>query len=133
MASIEFLNNDLQDVAQQYSNLGNNAEEIINETLHGFGANIIKQNIQNILPISGRTWSGKAKSAKSAKPFTQENKNLYLKVKSKTNYNYLYFPNDGTNTKRHQGKQFFMQRGAEDSIEEFKNECINNILERIDG
>lgn len=132
MASIEFLNNDLQDVAQQYSNLGNNAEEIINETLHGFGANIIKQNIQNILPISGRNWSGKVKSAKSAKPFTQENKNLYLKVKSKSNYNYLYFPDDGTNTKRHQGKQFFMQRGAEDSIEEFKNKCINNILERID-
>lgn len=133
MASIEFLNNDLQNVAQQYSSLGNNAEEIINETLHGFGANIIKQNIQNILPISGRTWRKKVKSAKNSKPFTQENKNLYLKVKSKTIYNYLYFPDDGTNTERHQGKQFFMQKGADNSVDEFKNECINNILERIDG
>ena len=48
---------------------GSEAESIINEYLGGEGGDLIKEGIQNLLPVSGRTWKGKKRAAKSADPF----------------------------------------------------------------
>ena len=86
---------------------GNGAEGVINST---FKANdeVFKNSIDNILPVSDRK-----KHAKGSNPFQSTFGNLSITIKSKKKYNYLYFPDDGSNTERHQGNQQFMRRGVE--------------------
>lgn len=103
------------------------AEDVINDVLHKFGAERIKNEISSILPVSGRHWRGKAKAAKLAKPFNQLNRNLTVIIKSRNKYNYLYFPDDGSNTIRHFGNQRFMEKGAENA----SDEIIDTILDRL--
>lgn len=100
------------------------AENVINEVLWGEGGPLISAAIMELLPRSGRTWIGKPKEAKSAAPFTQVNDNLSVTVRTKGTYNYLYFPDDGSNTKRHEGNLQFMFRGAENEQERIIDLCI---------
>lgn len=100
------------------------AENAINEVLWGEGGQRIHNAIMELLPSSGRTWSGKPAAARSAAPFTQENENLSVTIRTKGTYNYLYFPDDGSTTKKHEGNQQFMFRGAENEQERIIDLCI---------
>ena len=88
---------------------------------------LIKEQIQRLLPASGRKWRRKKKAASLAQPFTHETNMLSLTVKSKGGYHYLYFPDDGSNTKRHYGGQNFMERGAEAAVPDI----IDRVLGRL--
>lgn len=120
-------------LAEHLAKAGNAAERVINETLHGFGGKEIMENIHNLLPASGRTWKGKRAAASSTQPFKQENSNLAVTVKTKSNYNYLYFPDDGSNTIRHAGNLHFMYKGAENAAAEIIRKCNENIMTEIGG
>ena len=48
---------------------GSEAESIINEYLAEEGGDLLKQSIHDLLPVSGRTWKGKKRAAKSTDPF----------------------------------------------------------------
>lgn len=100
------------------------SENVINEVLWGEGGQRIKAAIMDLLPSSGRSWSGKPAAAKSAAPFTQDNDNLSVTIRTKGAYNYLYFPDDGSTTKKHVGNQQFMFRGAENEQERIIDLCI---------
>lgn len=104
------------------------AESVINEVLWGDGGQIINAAIMELLPRSGRTWSGKKKAAKDAAPFTQENDNLSVTIRTKGAYQYLYFPDDGSTTKKHEGNQQFMFRGAENEQEHIIDLCIAELI-----
>lgn len=108
-----------------------NAEKAINEVLWENGGQLINNAIMQLLPRSGRTWSGKKKAAADSAPFTQENGNLSVTVKTKYAYQYLYFPDDGSNTRKHVGQQFFMFRGAETEQSKIIDLCIAKITENI--
>lgn len=99
-------------------------EQKINEVLWNEAGMMINDEIMNLLPASGRRWKGKKPAAKSSKPFIQENGNLSVTVKTKKAYNYLYFPDDGTNTRKHVGNQQFMLGGAENKQDEILERCI---------
>jgi hypothetical protein len=103
---------------------GDGAEEVINKVLHGRGAEMIMDKIQPLLPVSGRRWKGKKAAASTAQPFRHKDENLSVTVHTKTAYNYLYFPDDGTNTQKHIGNKQFMWRGAEDAADEIINMCL---------
>lgn len=45
---------------------------------------------------------------------------------------YLYFPDDGTNTEHHAGNQQFMFRGATDSQDRIVNEVIDELVKRLE-
>lgn len=111
------------------------AGEAIDEVLHTQGANLIKEEITRLLPASGRTWKGKAAAAKTAQPFAQQDVSMGVVVYSKPKYNYLYFPDDGTNTERHIGyrgvPREFMIRGAENQTEKIMDLCIAKLTEKI--
>lgn len=100
------------------------AENAINEVLWGEGAQLINAAIMELLPSSGRNWRGKPTAAKNAAPFTQENDNLSVTIRTKGTYNYLYFPDDGSRTIKHEGNQQFMFRGAENEQERIIDLCI---------
>lgn len=111
---------------------GSIAEEIINEYLWTQGGKLIKESIQEILPESGRSWDGKKAAAKSTDPFREERKNLTITVKSKKDYQYLYFPDDGSNTVHHCGNQQFMYNGAGNASEVIGNKIVEKLIERLE-
>lgn len=121
----------LQRAIQLYSG---DAERTINDVLRNEGGNLIKDEIMRLLPASGRTWKGKRTAAKKARPFTQKNENLAVIVHTVPTYHYLYFSDDGTNTKNHVGfkgrPREFMRKGAENQTVEIIDRCINRLIER---
>lgn len=119
------------DIMEKFSDKAQ-TERVINEYLHEKGGEIIRDNIQKILPVSGRIWRGKKPAASQTNPFLIKKENLAVVVKTKGTYNYLYFPDDGTNTEHHAGNQQFMFRGATDSQDRIVNEVIDELVKRLE-
>lgn len=112
---------------------GKEAEKIINDYLRKEGGDIIKEGIHTILPVSGRKpWKGKEPAAKSTDPFQKRSENLGITIRTKSTHHYLYFPDDGSNTLRHQGNQQFMFEGASRKAEEIGNAIIEKLVERLE-
>ena len=118
----------LQEAMEQF---GEGAAKEINDVLQDAGVREIKQEIQLLLPVSGRSWKKKKPAGKGAQPFTQENGMLEVTVKTVNNYHYLYFPDDGSNTKKHAGNQQFMLGGAENASEKIVEQCIGRLAESL--
>lgn len=107
----------------------------IDDVLHNEGGKLINDEIMRLLPASGRTWQGKAPAAKNTQPFIQENDSLSVTIKTKSAYNYLYFPDDGTNTRRHVGykgkPREFMLTGAENQTAKILDLCISRLIDKM--
>lgn len=109
---------------------GTSAEKTINDVIHEEGAQEIKKRITSLLPSSGRHWKGKGASARSAMPkrFSQDDDMLTVTIAARGKYHYLYFPDDGSNTKRHAGNQRFMLRGAENAVPRIVEMCLGKLI-----
>lgn len=120
----------LHDAMQQYEG---HAGPLVDEVLHGEGAELIKEKIAMILPSSGRTWKRKGAPASAVMPgrFSQDTNPMTVTIAARGKYHYLYFPDDGSNTKRHAGNQQFMQRGAESAASEIIDLCIGKLIEEF--
>lgn len=103
---------DFDKVLKAIEQFPGNAEKAINEVLHGEGAEIIQERIRKYMPVSDKK---KGSHAVDSKSLTPVGTNLAVTVKSTNKFHYLYFPDDGTNTRRHVGNQQFFLRGAEDA------------------
>lgn len=128
MARFEMDAKELERLFNTVKNFPGNAEKSINEVFHNDAPPIVSEEIKRLMPVSGKTWKGKAPAAKSAKSLTDETANLSFTVKTTGKYHYLYFPDDGTNTKRHVGNQQFFQRGGENKQTEIVDRCISRIV-----
>lgn len=121
----------LQQAMESYAG---NAGKTIDDVLHNEGGKLINEAIIRLLPESGRKWKGKKTAAKRTQPFVQENGSLSVTIKTKSAYHYLYFPDDGTNTKRHIGykgrPREFMYKGADSRSEKIMDLCINRLIEK---
>lgn len=133
--SVEFNLDDssVKELFDKISQLPERGEQIINEVLWNEGAEEIKTGITALLPVSGRKWKGKKRAAKVGKPFKHINANLEVTIKTTNSYGYLYFPDDGTNTKRHQGEQYFMLRGTENKASTIMTSCLKKLTKAIEG
>lgn len=131
MAMFELDATEFERLEQAIAEYEGKAGNIINEVLHGEGAEMIEQKIMNLLPASGRSWKGKRAAASSTQPFRHDGGTLQVTVRTKTAYNYLYFPDDGSNTIRHAGNQQFMLGGAEDAASEIIDRCIARLTEEF--
>ena len=118
----------LQEAMEQYAG---HAGVLVDEVLHGEGAEIIKQKIVPLLPVSGRKWARKGAAASAVMPgrFAQDNGTLSVTIAARGKYHYLYFPDDGSNTRRHAGNQQFMLRGAEDASSDVIDLCIGKLTD----
>lgn len=122
---------DAKEVERLYNTIKNfpgNAEKSINDVFHNEAPLLVQEEIKRLMPVSGKTWKGKAPAAKTAKSLTEDKGNLSFTVRSNGKYNYLYFPDDGTNTRRHVGNQQFFKRGGENKQSEIVDRCINRIV-----
>lgn len=104
------------------------AEAIINEVLHTEGGPLIEETIRRLMPVSGVKWKGKKPQAKTANSLMQENHNLAVTIRTRKDYHYLYFPDDGTNTRSHHGEKYFFIGGAEEQQHEIVMRCINRLV-----
>ena len=117
--------------AQQYPA---HAEEAINSVLHGEAGPVIYRSINPLIHPSGRTFKGHSVSATAAHwPEYRTGENLAVTVAANGTYRYLYFPDDGSNTKRHAGDQQFFRRGAEAVIPQLVERCVEAITSAWDG
>lgn len=114
-------------------NFPGDAEEAINEILHNEGSELIQKSIKNLMPVSGRKWKGKKAAAKSAKSLTDTKGNLFVTVRTTSNYHYLYFPDDGTTTLKHAGNQQFFLKGGEAKQETIIDLCINKMVTNFEN
>ena len=108
-------------------------ETTINEVLHKEASPLIQDAVRRLIPVSGRTWNGKKPPAKRGKSLKDEKGNLSITVKSSKNYNYLYFPDDGSNTRRHAGNQQFFLRGGKSQESEIVNRCIGKLVNSLEN
>lgn len=132
MASITLDYSEIDSLSSAMEQYGTGALREINDVLHGEGGEKIKQAIQLLIPASGRTWKGKKAPASVADALQQvNNEQLAVTIKSRTAYNYLYFPDDGSNTLHHAGGQHFFQSGAEDSADQIVEMCVSKLLENF--
>lgn len=123
----------LEEAAERLQEAGGSVEDAVNEVLHGPAGQLIADKISPLIHPSGRTFKGHTASASvSVWPRFQTAGNLVVEVGTKSRFNYLYFPDDGSNTKRHAGNQRFMERGAKAASEEITSLCIEAILERLE-
>lgn len=132
MARFEMDTKEIERLHNAIRNFPGNAEETINDVFHNDAPPIVADAIRRLIPVSGRTWSGKPPAAKGAKSLTDETANLAFTVKTTTKYNYLYFPDDGSNTRRHVGNQQFFQRGGESKQTEIVDRCITRITKNFE-
>lgn len=131
MATFELDAQELDELQQKMEEYGEGAARQINDVLHGEGAKEINDQIMRILPASGRHWKGKKAPASTAQPFTQEDGMLSVTIKTVSTYNYLYFPDDGSNTKKHAGNQQFMASGTESASNRIMELCIGHLTEEF--
>ena len=104
-------------------------ESAVNDVLHNDASQMLQQEITRLMPVSGRHWAGKKGSAKSSGSLRDEKSNLAVTIKTKTAYNYLYFPDDGSSTRRHAGNQRFFERGAENKQSQIIDRCIGRLMD----
>lgn len=106
----------------------NDTEEAINDVLHSDEvARLAQDAIKRLMPVSGKTWRGKASPAKTSNSLRNTNENLSTTVRTSKAHQYLYFPDDGSTTRRHIGNQRFFARGGEAVQDEIIERCIEKI------
>lgn len=110
---------------------GAGAEKKITEYLHGKGYDVLSSSIQNAIPVSddlskhGKNQpKGHARMMQALRD-RDKGSNLAVIIGTKSRWNYLYFPDDGSNTVHHAGNQQFFQTG----VERKENEVINDLLD----
>lgn len=124
---------EIDDLSKKMQEFGTGSGKIIDDVLHGEGARMIKEKIALLIPSSGRSWRGKGAAASAAMPgaFRQDNGRLSVTIAARGKYGYLYFPDDGSNTRKHAGDRQFMKKGAEAAAEDVIERCIGKLIENF--
>lgn len=120
----------LQQALESYQG---DAESAINEVLHDEAGDLAQEAIRRLMPVSGKRWRGKKPAAKFSKSLRNINGNLAVTVTTSKNHQYLYFPDDGSNTRRHVGNQQFFRRGGEAVQGEIIDRCINKLITKFES
>ena len=119
------------DLIQAMMDYEGDVEKAINDVLHNEAGTLMQDSIKRLMPVSGKTWQGKKKPAKTAKSLRNVTGNLFVTTTTTKNYQYLYFPDDGANTRRHAGVQRFFFKGAEKVRDEIIARCISRLVGEI--
>lgn len=125
---------EFEEVTKLMNQFAAGSGQIIDSVFHNEGAEEIKERIAPLIPRSGRKWAGKGASASSVMPgrFSQDNGQLSVTIAARGKYGYLYFPDDGSNTRRHAGNKQFMRRGAEAATARVIEMCVGKLIEQFE-
>ena len=132
MSRLELEIKDFERLQTAMKEFQGDTEETINDVLHNEASPLIQESIKNLIPESRRTWKGKGGPAKTSKSLIDEKGNLAITVKTTKKYQYLYFPDDGSNTQRHAGNKQFFKRGAEAKQSEIVDRCVGRLVNNFE-
>ena len=135
MGWFEFDAGSIDDLYETMVSYGAGSGQIIDKVLRTEGAEEIKKQIARLLPSSGRHWKGKAPAASSAMPgrFDQDNGELSVTIAARGEYHYLYFPDDGCNTRYHAGNKQFMLHDAAEAAPKVVELCVGKLTEQFNN
>lgn len=114
---------------------GSEAAAVITSQLAEEGLDTIGPAITRLLPASGRRWTTKRTAASSAgyqRVFQATPALCAVTIRTTPAYRYLYFPDDGSNTRRHQGNQRFMLRGAEAAAPQLIDGICSRLISKFE-
>ena len=135
MSSVDY--SDVVALEDRFARFGAGYGNVIDKRLHGEGAHKIKQYIPGFINPSGRKWKGKAPSIAgnpaAGEKLAQDNEPMQVTIAARGRHGYLYFPDDGTNTRRHVGNQQFMLRGAERAAPEITEDLVSDLIEAFEN
>ena len=128
---IEF--SDIDALHDMMLKFGAGSGQIVDKVLQNEGREEIERRIALLIPRSGRKWAGKARAAADAMPasFTHFAGQGYVEIVGRGKYGYLYFPDDGSNTRKHAGNQQFMFRGATAATNRVVDLCVGELLKNF--
>ena len=132
MAVFKLDQEDFERLEKAMKDFQGDTEKTINEVLHNEAGQFIHDEIKRLMPVSGKKWKGKKAPAKTSNSLEIVGGNLSVTVRAKKAYQYLYFPDDGSNTRRHVGNQQFFLNGGENKKEEILNLCINRLVNSLE-
>lgn len=112
---------ELQNAMREYQG---NTENAINDVLHNYAGNRTQEDIYRLMPVSTKK---KGKHAKNSKSLSNVTGNLSVTITAKGKWHYLYFPDDGTNTRRHIGNQQFFAHGGEAAQDDIVARCVERL------
>ena len=115
---------DAEKLEQAMKDYQGDTEATINDVLHNFAGNRAQEDIYRLMPVSRSDWAGKPPHAKHSKALQNIPGNLSVTVTTARKYGYLYFPDDGTSTRRHVGNQQFFERGGEAAMADIIERCV---------
>ncbi|MFR5526617.1 MAG: hypothetical protein ACLTJG_17145 [[Clostridium] innocuum] len=129
--SFEVKYEDILRIEEKIKKFQGNAEEEMNRYLRDSAAQIMIDAIVAALPMSSRNksnWSKNRIHAKVGNPLEAEFFNLSVKVKSKKDFYYLQFPDQGTGTSEKKQSQNFMERGLLTVYDQIVDGLLETIL-----
>lgn len=124
----------VEKISDAMERFGKGSGQIIQGVFNEFGGYEIADNIIPFIHPSGRTFKGHrigARAAGSDDVFQHTVNELSLVVRSVGRFGYLYFPDDGSNTKKHAGNQQFMVKGAEKAAPKIIDRCVAKLTEEF--
>lgn len=124
----------LERLAATMAECGSTSAETVSGVLDSYAAPLVRGSIQRLLPSSGRSWSGKRAAASAVDPFASRIEHdgaPALVTASRSGYHYLYFPDDGSSTRRHAGMQDFMGRGQDAVADKIIDRCLAALADKL--
>ncbi len=120
---------EFEQLAAAMAEYGEGAADIVSDVVHESG-DLIYEQIDPLINPSGRTFKGHSSGARGSHWQRYDTgEPLAITVAANSSRRYLYFPDDGSNTKRHAGNQQFMLRGAEAAAPAILEKGIDALLE----
>ena len=120
---------EFEKLSEALTEFSGNAEDVIDEVFHSEEVNALAQNaIKTLMPRSNKK---KGVHAKDSNSLRKLDGNLSVTIRTQKKFQYLYFADDGTNTRRHIGNQRFFGRGGENVQGDIANRCTNALLNNL--
>lgn len=109
-------------------------EDAVNDVLHNQAGKLIQDQIYLLMPVSDvKPWNGKLPHAKDSKSLRNVPDHLSITVTTKKDYHYLYFPDDGSNTRNHYENQQFFARGGDAATDDVVDRCIAKLINNFEN
>ena len=119
---------DVEKLQQAIINYGEGAEQVINDYLKTEAGDIFTESIVNLIPVSDRN----KKHAKNSSPLKAEQKeNLSLYIHTKSQFNYLYFPQTGEGTSSGKAPNDFMEKGIDQKYDTVVNQMLDKLQKKF--